>query len=221
MPEVDLMKRYPKSNRKKLLEDREQVTAEESVFLRTFPKEYFDGTRKQGYGGYNYNSKFFTPVVEDMISYYNLSKESKILDVGCAKGFMLYDFTRLLPGVKIAGIDISDYALDNAIDEVKPFLKKASCNKLPYDDNSFDLVISIATIHNLDIEGVKRSLKEIMRVTKKHAYIKVNAHENEEERIAFQKWNVVARTSLYKNEWIKLFDEVGYTGDYSWFKPCN
>ncbi len=219
MPEVDLMKRYPKTRRDGLLAQRETVSERERTYLRTFPKEYFDGSRRQGLGGYHYDPKFWTPVVEDMVEYYGLTAENSVLDVGCAKGFMLYDFTRVVPGITVAGIDISDYALSQAKEEIKPFLVKASCDALPFPDNCFDLVVSIATIHNLDIQGVKRSLREIMRVTRKYAFIKVNGHRNEKEKIAFDRWNIVAKTSLYVEEWMTIFEEVGYTGDYCWFTP--
>ncbi len=219
MPEIDLLKRYPKTKREHLLNERETVSETEREYLRTFPKEYFDGTRRQGLGGYHYDPRFWTPVVEDMAAHYGLNEHSSILDVGCAKGFMLHDFTRVVPGITIAGIDISDYALSQAQKEVRPFLARASCDALPFPDNSFDLVVSIATIHNLDIDGVKRSLKEIMRVTRKHAFIKVNGARNEEEKRAFDRWNIVARTSLYVDQWHAIFEQVGYTGDYCWFTP--
>ncbi len=219
MPEIDLMKRYPKTRRDDLLAQRETVSEKEREYLRTFPREYFDGSRRQGLGGYHYDPKFWSPVVEDMVKYYGLTAENSVLDVGCAKGFMLYDFTRIVSGIRVAGIDISDYALSQAKEEIKPFLAKASCDALPFPDNCFDLVVSIATIHNLDIQGVKRSLREIMRVTCKYAFIKINGHHNKKEKIAFDRWNIVAQTSLYIEEWIAIFEEVGYTGDYCWFTP--
>ncbi len=219
MAEIDLMKRYPKTIRKDIIEERIEVSEEDKKIARQFGWEYFDGPRRLGLGGYHYDSKYFTPVVKDMIEYYDLTNESSILDVGCAKGFMLHDFKGTLPGITVAGIDISTYCLDNAMESVKPFLKYASCDDLPFDDDSFDLVIAIATIHNLDIEGVKKSIEEIMRVTKKDAFIKVNGYEMEEERQELENWNLVAKTILHVDEWKKIFDEVRYTGDYWWFRP--
>jgi ubiquinone/menaquinone biosynthesis C-methylase UbiE len=154
-----------------------------------------------------------------MIEYYGLTNKSSILDVGSCKGFMLHDFIKALPSLTIAGIDISDYTLENTLDDVKPFCQKASCDDLPFEDNSFDLVISIATIHNLELEGVKKSLREIMRVTRKDAFIKVNGYVTEEEHQELENWNLVAKTILHVDEWKKLFDETGYTGDYWWFRP--
>jgi ubiquinone/menaquinone biosynthesis C-methylase UbiE len=107
----------------------------------------------------------------------------------------------------------------NAMPTVAPYIQKASCDNLPFEDKSFDLVIAIATIHNLDIEGVKKSLREIMRVTRKNAFIKVNGYSNDEERDALHNWNLVAKTILHVDEWKSIFQEVGYTGDYYWFTP--
>ena len=105
MVEIDIMKRYPKSVRDNIIKDKKKVSNEDIKIARQFGKEYFDGERWQGLGGYYYNSKYFTPVVEDFISHYGLTDESKILDVGCGKGFMLHDFKKALPNVSLAGID--------------------------------------------------------------------------------------------------------------------
>jgi SAM-dependent methyltransferase len=219
MAEIDLMDRYPKSNRDNLLVEREAVSEEDRRIAQQFGKEYFDGPRSLGLGGYYYNAKFFKPVVERMIDYYGLTPSSAILDVGCGKGFMLHDFCEALPGVKVAGIDISHYCIENAMPSVAPFIRKASCDELPYPDKSFDLVIAIATIHNLEAEDVKKSLREIMRVTRRHAFIKVNGYHTEEQREALHRWNLVAKTILHVDEWKNMFAEVEYNGDYFWFTP--
>ncbi len=219
MAEIDLMQKYPKSERSDLLSERVSVSDEDRFVAQKFGKEYFDGPRRLGLGGYYYNPKYFKPVVEDFINYYRLTPESKILDVGCGKGFMLHDFVEALPGISVAGIDISEYCIEHAMTTVASQLQKASCDKLPFSDNSFDLVISIATIHNLELDGVKESLREIMRVSQKHTYIKVNGYKNDYERDQLLRWNLVAKTILHVDEWRMIFDEVGYTGDYYWFIP--
>ncbi|MFC2070304.1 methyltransferase domain-containing protein [Chloroflexota bacterium] len=219
MAEIDLMKRYPKSERKEIIEERLKVSEEDKKIAQQFGWEYFDGPRRLGLGGYYYNPKYFKPVVQDMIEYYGLTDNSSVLDVGSCKGFMLHDFKEALPGLTVAGIDISDYTLENTLEDVKLFCQKASCDDLPFEDNSFDLVISIATIHNLEVDGVKESLREIMRVTRKNAFIKVNGYRTEEERIALESWNLVAKTILHVDEWHKVFEETGYTGDFYFFLP--
>lgn len=219
MAEIDLMARYPKSQRNELLDVRAAVCEEDRQIAQRFDKDYFDGPRRLGLGGYYYNPKFFKPVVEDMIQHYGLTNTSAVLDVGCAKGFMLHDFKEALPNITVAGIDISDYCLDNAMESVKPYLRHASCDALPYPDKSFDLVIAIATIHNLDVDGVKQSLREIMRVSRGHAFIKVNGYHTDAERDALHRWNLVAKTILHVDEWKQIFEETGYTGDYYWFTP--
>jgi SAM-dependent methyltransferase len=179
--EIDLMVNYPKTKRD-LSKRVAEKTEEDRRIARQFGKEFFDGERGHGYGGFYYNPRYWQPVVPTFQEYYGLSKDSSVLDVGCGKGFMLHDFAELIPGIKVEGIDISKYAIENTIEDVKPFVKVKNAKKLEYPDNSFDLVISINTVHNLPLEECKASLREIQRVTKKYAFITVDAYRNEEEK---------------------------------------
>jgi len=218
MPEVDLMKSYPKTDRSSLIGIRSKVSEADRVIAQEFGKEYFDGPRHLGLGGYEYNSKYFKPVVRDMIEFYNLQPNSDVLDVGCGKGFMMKDFMEALPEAEVHGIDISRYCFDNSLPEVKKNFTLGSCDSLPYPDNSFDLVVSIATIHNLDLNGVKKSLREIVRVSRgNNYYIKVNGFRNNQERQNLFDWNLVAKTILSVEQWEQLFEETGYQGEYSFF----
>lgn len=216
MVEINLLRRYPVSKRP--IEERfSQRTARDIAIAKEFGQEYFDGTRTQGYGGYHYNEHFWKEVVLDFIDYYKLNDNSKILDIGCAKGFMLYDFKRALPGITVEGIDISKYAIENAKEEIKSFLSVGNANNLSqFEDKEFDLVISINTIHNLPLNECKKALKEIQRVGK-HAFITNDAWRNDEEKKNMYKWNLTAETFMHVDDWKKLFEEVGYTGDYYWF----
>ncbi|NGX53930.1 MAG: 23S rRNA (guanine(745)-N(1))-methyltransferase [Chlamydiae bacterium] len=216
--EINLLENYPKSKRD--VKGRGMTkTEEDRAIARRFGKEFFDGERSTGYGGFSYQSRFWQPVVPTFQKYCNLSAQSKILDVGCAKGFMLHDFMKLIPGIEARGLDISPYAIENAMESVKPFVEVADARYLPFADNSFDLVISINTIHNLEIEELKLALQEIERVSRKKSFITVDAYRNEEEKELMFAWNLTAKTILHVDEWKALFKEVGYTGDYYWFIP--
>lgn len=216
--EINLLINYPKAKRD--IKSREsEKTEEDRLIARNFGKEFFDGNRKNGYGGFYYHPKFWQPVIPSFQKYYNLNKNSNILDVGCAKGFMLHDFKTLIPGIKTKGIDISEYAIRNCIETVKNDVKVADARDLPFDDNSFDLVISITTIHNSEIDGCEQILKEITRVSKNQSFITVDAYRNRLEKEIMLAWNLTAKTILHVDEWKKLFSNVGYKGDYYWFMP--
>lgn len=216
MGEINLMDLYPRSKRP--IEERgELITEEHRRIARQFGKEFFDGDRLYGYGGYSYHPRFWKATVKRFRDYYQLAEDPSVLDVGCGKGFMLHDFKELMPKLTVAGIDISEYAIEHAIETVKPFLRVGNAKELPYEDNSFDLVISITTIHNLPLEECKQALREIQRVSRKHAFITVDAWRTEEERKRMMKWNLTALTYMHVDDWKKLFAEVGYTGDYYWF----
>ena len=149
--------------------------------------------------------------------HYRLAPDASVLDVGCAKGFMLHDFKRLSPGMILAGMDISEYAIEHAIEDMRPFVQVADAKELPYKDGSFDLVISINTVHNLPLEECKQAIREIERVSRAHAFLTVDAWRNERQRESMLKWNLTALTYMSVDDWVKLFEEVGYTGDYYWF----
>ena len=212
--EIDLMRFYPQS--KGRLNERPIIVEEDRVISRKFGLDYFDGDRKHGYGGFSYHPRFWTDTVKLFASHYGLSQDAHILDVGCAKGFMLKDFKKLLPKSNLAGIDISDYAIEHADLEVKDFVCVGNASQLPYKDKHFDLVISINTLHNLDREGCISALSEIERVSKGNSFVMVDGWENENERVALQSWVLTARTMMSKTDWIGLLKEAGYSGDY-WF----
>jgi SAM-dependent methyltransferase len=215
MTEINLMNKFP-SFKRDINKREEGKTEEDRLIARKFGKDFFDGDRRYGYGGYNYNPRFWTGVVEDMIDYYQLKKEDNILEIGCAKGFMLYDFMRILLGIKVRGIDISEYAVNNAKEEVKSFVKVGNANDLKkFLNKEFDLVISLITLHNLPLDECKNAIKEIERIGKK-GFITLDAWRNEEEKERILKWNLTAKTILSNKDWKKLFQEVDYKGDYYW-----
>ena len=215
--EIDLLKKYPKSKRDT---DQRSINKSKEIIniAKKFGKEYFDGERIYGYGGYNYNSKYWKGVVEDFINYYNLNENSKILDIGSGKGFMMYEFVKKIPNIYIRGLEISEYAILNSKEEVKNFQILGNAKKLPFEDKSFDLAISIVTLHNLKKNDCALALKEISRVSK-NSFITLDAYSNNEEKKQMMNWNLTAETIMHINDWKVFFEENDYNGDYYWFKP--
>lgn len=216
MAEINLLDLYPRSKRP--IEERGQlITSEHRRVARQFGRGFFDGDRLYGYGGYNYHPRFWQQTVKRFRDYYQLPPDASVLDVGSGKGFMLHDFKELMPGMTVAGIDISAYAIERAMPSVKPFVQVGDAKKLPYTDNSFDLVVSITSIHNLPLEECKQAIREIQRVSRRHAFLTVDAWRNDAERESLLKWNLTALTHMHVDEWKQIFDELGYRGDYYWF----
>jgi SAM-dependent methyltransferase len=216
--EVDLLVNYPRTKRN-VKERGASKTEEDRALARQFGKDFFDGDRRCGYGGFNYHSRFWQPVIPTFQKHFNLKAGSKVLDVGCAKGFMLYDMAQLIPGIQIEGIDVSSYAIEQALDSVKSHVRVADARSLPYKDKTFDLVISINTVHNLEKQELAKALREIERVSKGNSFITVDAYRDEEEKEAMYAWNLTAKTIMHVDEWKAFFNEIGYTGDYYWFIP--
>src|SRR5437868_14975054 len=178
-----------------------------------FGKDYWDGDRLSGYGGYKYDGRWRT-VADDLVSHYRLEPGARILDVGCGKGFLLYDLTQALPGVEVAGIDVSDYALANAKPEIAAFLRKADAKALPFADGSFDFVYSINTLHNLYLPDLWAGVGEIQRVGKGRGHLTVEAYRSEREKVNLMYWQLTCRAFMTPAEWEWLFNKVGYTGDH-------
>jgi ubiquinone/menaquinone biosynthesis C-methylase UbiE len=213
---VDLMYKYPVT--KNRLNERVNPTQQDKLIAKKFGKEFFDGDRKHGYGGFNYDPKFWTETIKLFIEKYNLNEKSSVLDVGCGKGYMLVDLLKAIPNLRIAGIDISEYAIKNSHELVKNKLQVGNCLDLPFTDNSFDLVISINTIHNLDEAGCIKALQEIERVKRNHSYVVVDGWNSPGEEADLKSWVLTAVTILKASEWELLFEKAGYNGDYSFWK---
>lgn len=216
--EIDLLVNYPKTKRN--VKERGASKAEEDrAIARKFGKEFFDGDRKHGYGGFNYNPRFWQPVIPTFKEHFGLTSSSSVLDIGCGKGFMLHDFVQIIPGITVKGIDISEYAIANTIDDMKAHIKVGNATKLDFPDKSFDVVIAINTVHNLERDECAQALREIERVSRGKSYITVDAYRNEEEKELMMMWNLTAKTIMQVDEWKSFFKEIGYTGDYYWFIP--
>ena len=216
--EIDLMVNYPQSKRNVEARGATKTPADRAL-ARKFGKEFFDGERTHGYGGFSYNPRFWQPVISTFQQHWGLTEKSSVLDVGCAKGFMLHDFVEMIPGINVKGVDISSYAIENAIEDMRPHVQVASAVELPFPDKSFDVVISITTIHNLEIDDLIKSLQEIERVARVGSFITVDAYRDDQEKARMEAWNLTAKTVLHVDEWKSLFKKAGFTGDYYWFMP--
>lgn len=187
--------------------------AECATVARQWGRDYWDGDRKYGYGGYRYDGRW-SVVAQAMIDHYKLGPKSRILDVGCGKAFLLYEFKKLLPDATVVGVDISQYGLDNAKEEVRPFLQLADAAELPFDNQSFDLVISLGALHNLPINRLVMALREMERVKSGNAYLMVESYRNEREKANLLYWQLTCLSFYSYDEWVWLFEEYGYNGDF-------
>ena len=185
MSEINLLDRYPRSRRP--IAEREASVPREREVAKSFGREYFDGERTQGYGGYRYDGRW-VPIAERLRDYYALSPGDRVLDIGSAKGFLLHDLAAVAPGVSVYGLDISAYALTHAMEDVQARSVRGNADVLPFQDRSFELVISINTIHNLDLERCTQALREIERVSRQHKYVQVDSWLNEEQHENFERW---------------------------------
>ena len=240
MREVNLLKSFPYCERKF---EKGWKTEENKIIAKRFDKEFFDNDRVNGYGGYYYDGRW-KEIVKRLQELYDINSESAILDIGCAKGFLLYDLQEIIPRINVAGIDISEYALNNAMGgygkylvtnlgisqekaskleekakrKILPHMIKGSAEKLPWPDNSFDVVLSINTTHNLSEDKIKQSIYEMNRVCRNpnNMFIQLDSYRTPEEKERMENWVLTAETMKDIDGWLNLFKESGYKGDYFW-----
>jgi len=195
--------------------DPEYPKAKAAALAKKWSFDYWDGDRRICYGGYRYMPGRWAPVAEAMIKHYNIKAGDKILDIGCGKGFLLYEISLLVPGVEIFGIDISSYAIENAKEEIKDRLQIGNANKLPFPDDHFDFVFSITTLHNLHSYDLDKALREMERVGKGNKYLCVESYRDEVEKANLLYWQVTCEAFCTPEEWEWWFKQTGYTGDHS------
>ncbi len=215
MPQINLLEKLPRP-KKRDVNARATAKSDEVIRIsREYGFHYFDGPRDYGYGGYRYDGRW-VPVAQDMVKHFDLKPGDRVLDVGCAKGFLVKDFMKTCPGLEAFGLDISRYALMNCEPEAIGRLHLGNAMDLPFPDNSFKAVISLNTIHNLDRDKCIIALKEIQRVSGGRAFVQVDSYRTPEERKLFLDWVLTAHYHEYPDGWQKTFAEAGYTGDYNW-----
>ena len=181
---------------------------------KKYDYDYWDGDRKFGFGGFRYDGRW-RKVADALAKHYKLKPGDRVLDIGCGKAFLLYDLTQAVPGIEIRGIDISEYAVKTAKEEVRQFLQVGDAAELPFEDKSFDLVISLNTLHNLYCYDLAKDLKEIERVGKRNKYIVVESYRNEQEKVNMMYWVLTGECFFAPKEWDWFFNLSGYTGDHS------
>jgi len=214
MNEINFLEKYQKSTARDYIA---RVVNHDKANCATKAKnwafDYWDGERQYGYGGYHYDGRWRS-IAEDIAKHYDLKAGDKILDIGCGKGFLLYEFTQVVPGIEVHGIDISSYAIEHAKPEVKPYLKVGNCTELPWADKTFDFVYSINTFHNLTIDELERAIKEMQRVGKKARWCNIESYRNEAEKANLLYWQLTCESFHRPEGWKWLFQQWGYEGDY-------
>ena len=214
MGEVNLLAKLPRGKRN--VNARAEAKTEEIIAIsRQYGELYFDGPRTYGYGGYRYDGRW-APVAEDIVRHFNLKPGNRILDVGAAKGFLVKDLMKACPGLEAFGLEISEYALMHCEPEVVGRLHLGNAIKLPFPDRSFDAVVSINTVHNLERGELITALREIERLAPGKGFVQVDSYRTPEQKELFEEWVLTAKFHDYPEGWIKLFKEAGYTGDYYW-----
>ncbi|CAK0757912.1 Methyltransferase [uncultured Gammaproteobacteria bacterium] len=214
MAELDLLSALPKPKRniQKRKDGKDPAVV---AIAKQYGEMYWDGPREYGYGGYAYDGRW-RPVARDLIAHFGLKPGMLVLDVGCGKGFLVKDLMLECPGLEAFGLDVSLYAITHAPPELAGRLHLGTAEKLPFADGAFDCVLSLNTIHNLPQPRAVIAMREIQRLSGGKAFVVVDSYRTPEQKEIFESWVLTAEFHDYPEEWVKVFQEAGYTGDYYW-----
>lgn len=214
MAEVDLLRALPHTKRN--IQKRAEAKDPDAIRIaKQYGEVYFDGPREYGYGGYRYDGRW-QPVAQDIVAQFSLTAGMRVLDIGCAKGFLVKDLMAACPGLEVFGLDISEYALMHCEPEVVGRLHLGSADRLPFPDQSFDCVLSINTLHNLPRDRLIVALREIERLSPGRAFVQVDSYHTSQQKEIFESWVLTAEFHDYPSGWLESFEEAGYAGDWYW-----
>jgi len=210
--EIDLLRSIPRPKRN--LAERTQLRSPEVIReSKQYGQMYFDGPREYGYGGYKYDGRWQS-VARDVVQHFELTPGDRVLDIGAAKGFLVKDLVDL--GIDAYGADVSEYAVVNCHPDVVGRMHVATADRLPFPDASFEAVLAIDVIHNLARDRAVVALREVQRLARGKAFVRVDSYLTPEQKRIFEGWVLTAEFHDYPDGWLSLFLEAGYTGDYSW-----
>jgi SAM-dependent methyltransferase len=215
MPFLGLMQDMHSSTKRDYVQRVVEFNKAKCAYIsKKYGYDYWDGERQYGYGGYKYDGRWLS-LAKKLASHFGLKSGDKVLDVGCGKGFLLYELLQAVDGISITGLDISNYAIENCKEEVSNNLILGKADELPFADNEFDAVISLGTLHNLPIDKLYNAISEIVRVSKTNRnYIMVESWRNEEERANLLYWQLTCESFFSTESWEWIFHHRGYTGDW-------
>lgn len=213
MRKFNLLSDYPKSSTIRYVSDSLR-TIDHRIIASYKDRDFYDGDRNFGYGGFKYDGRWKI-IAKKICEEYKLKKNSKILQLGCEKGFLLHDLKNLLPESEIFGLETSNYPINNSMENVKKsIIKTKSYEQLDFEDKKFDFVIGLGIVYTHTLKGAINCLKEIQRVTNGNSFITLASYRTKEDYWMFKQWTLLGTTILLEDEWLKVLRHTNYQGDY-------
>ena len=188
---------------------------DDKVHCMTEARKYgvanWDGERRYGYGGYHYQPGRFKPMAEALIERYDLKPGDSVLDIGCGKGFLLYELQQLMP-LHLDGIERSTYAIEHKHPDLKATILNGRIENTVYA-GVYDLVVSLGCLHNLTLRELHVALPIIAK-SAKNGYLMVESFRNVQEWFNLTAWCLTAESIMRPEDWCFLYEMYGYKGDY-------
>ena len=220
MGKVNLLGNYPSPKKKRYVSENLR-TIKHRIVASYRSKEFYDGKRIYGMGGFRYDGRW-KPIAEKICKKYKLNKKSKILEISCKKGFLMNDLKKTIPKMKVVGLESSQYAINHSLKSVRKNIKKiSSYSKLNFKTNSFDFVIALGVVYEQDLSGAIALLKEIQRVSKGKSFVTLGSYKTLKEFIQLRQWTLLGTIILKESEWKQVLKHVKYSGDYDLVNAKN
>ena len=213
MREFNLLGEYPRPEKPRYVGS-DLRTINHRIVATHRDKDFFDGNRNYGYGGFKYDGRW-KKIAKKIANEYNLDNKSSFLQLGCEKGFLLHDLKNILPNLKIHGLETSDYAVKNSMEDVRKYISKTkNYINLEYEDNKFDFILALGVVYTHNLSDAIPCLKEIQSISKGKSFVTLASYETIQDYWLFRQWTLLGTTILLKNDWIEVLNYVNYTGDY-------
>lgn len=215
MKKISLFEEYSKNSKKRYLKKNTRELISNKYLASLKGKSFYDGHRNHGMGGYKYDKRW-NSVAQKLINFFKLNNKSNILLLNAAKGYLLFELKKILPGANIYGIEESKYAISKSKKEVKKFMKFNEGYKIPFKKNYFDLVFAPGYVYEFSLKDIIKALKEIKRVSKKkeNIYITLGSYFDQVSLKKMKHWSLLGTTILKEDEWEYILKNLNYAGFY-------
>lgn len=192
---------------------------------KVYDADYFLHGKQSGkslYEDYRWLPHLTIPMCQTITEHCGIDKGSRVLDFGCARGYLVKALRGL--GYDAFGYDISKWALDNCDPEVRPFVNWEVGGQPYYKHHVFDWIIAKDVLEH--VEFVERTINDLMEVATKGLFVVVPLSKFNGGKYVIEEYekDVTHCQRFTLRTWTGFFLKVGWRVEASYRLPgvkCN